>query len=152
MTDIDEDERQWLLAPMKKKGLPNLIIETHIIISNDLTHDNAAVQHFNDQYIEPLLKRTSKDLKMHLVTSDGCCCQFKCANHFFWLSKQQCMHAIRMGWTIGCTAYNKDLSDAECGCGMTEIDRANLAHVTCNRERHYHITSLPMIVEHLRNH
>ena len=61
------------------------------------------------------------------------------------------MHAIR-GWTIGCPSHNKDLYGAECGGGKTEIDPANLAHVTGNGERHYRITSHPMIVEHLSNH
>ena len=152
LTDVSDEEKARLLKLMEENGRPPQIIETHIIVSDDLAHDNAAVQHFNDNIITPHLKKTTAGCLFHLVTSDGCCCQYKCANHFLWLSKQQQMHTIKMGWTVGCPAHNKDLSDAECGGGKNEVDRANMMHVSGDAERHYQITLPKDAAQHLKDH
>lgn len=34
----------------------------------------------------------------HYARSDGCKCQFKCAQHIDWISRQQTRHGIRMDW------------------------------------------------------
>ena len=151
LKDITEVERARLLQLKQDKGLPPIIQETIIIISDDLVHDNAAVQHFNDKIILPYLKETSNcDLKVHYVTSDGAPCQYKCANHFLWLSKHHARSTVYIDWSVGTPAHNKDMSDAECGGAKHVVDECNMAHVSGDQERQVQLEEVAEVAAHLQ--
>ena len=147
---IPEDERAALIQLKDEKGLPHTVTETLIVISDDLVHDNAAVQHFNDKYILPYLLATmNKPLKVHYVTSDGCPSQYKCCSHFLWISKHQVRTTVTLDWSVGTPAHNKDMSDAECGGAKHEVDQVNMAHVSGDQSRHKQLAEVVDAFEHL---
>ena len=63
---IDDDEKKRLRDAFAKAGEPAIIQETHAFVSSDLTHDNAFVQHINDDYITP----SAAGIQTHARVSD----------------------------------------------------------------------------------
>ena len=57
--NITLTDREQLRDYLTKKGLPLCITESHLVISADLTHDAAAVMHFNDK-LRPYSHRISR--------------------------------------------------------------------------------------------
>ena len=50
-------EKQKLLQLFEKQGKPPIVLIAHIIVSEDLSHDNAFVQHVNSHIIWEWLKK-----------------------------------------------------------------------------------------------
>ena len=51
----------------------------------------------------------------HFARSDGWKAQFKCAQHFLWISKQQAEIGTRVKWSFSCSCHGKDRVDSENG-------------------------------------
>jgi hypothetical protein len=86
-------------------------------VSADPTHDNAFVQNFNDRVTEfaATIKAPHVKWKCHHARSDGCKAQYKCAQHFYYVSCQQALTGIRLDWCFSCSCHGKDLVDPENG-------------------------------------
>lgn len=113
--NIGDSEREELRQEFDRKRLPHAITETHMVISGDLTHDSAAVQHYNDVLLTPYLKENMTDIKKRIRITDGAPQHFKLAHMALWTSKQQVETGILSENLFGATAHRKDLSDSECG-------------------------------------
>lgn len=79
VNNISSDERDELLALFAKLELPNVISETHFVISSDMQHDNAFIQKALDDHIIPYIMRVSTDVKCIHVRSDGCKVKIQCS-------------------------------------------------------------------------
>jgi hypothetical protein len=55
--------------------------------------------------------------KCHRARSDGCKAQYKCADHFYYVSRQQSEGKPRLDWCFSCSCHGKDLVDPENGGG-----------------------------------
>lgn len=54
--NIRDSEREELRSQLSSKRLPLAITEeSRIVISGDLSHDPAAIQHFNDKLLKPYI-------------------------------------------------------------------------------------------------
>lgn len=53
--NIADEHRAELKELFEKRAIPHSITESHIVISGDLTHDAAAVMHFNDRILTPYI-------------------------------------------------------------------------------------------------
>jgi hypothetical protein len=86
-------------------------------VSADPTHDNAYVQNFNDKLtaFAESIKAPGVKWVCHHARSDGCKAQYKCAQHFYYISRQQAATGIRMDWQFSCSCHGKDLVDPEMG-------------------------------------
>lgn len=113
--NISEEHLTELRDLFQSKGLPAAITETHIVISGDLTHDVAAVMHFNDHILTPYIKAQMTNIVHRTRITDGAPQHFKLADLALWTSKQQCETGISSEHLFGATAHRKDLSDSECG-------------------------------------
>ena len=51
----------------------------------------------------------------HFGHSDGCKAQFKSAQAFLWISKQQAETGTRVKWSFSCSCHGKDRVDSENG-------------------------------------
>ena len=51
----------------------------------------------------------------HFARSDGCKAQFKCAQHFLWITKQHAETGTRVKWSFSCSCHGKDRVDSENG-------------------------------------
>jgi hypothetical protein len=111
--------KEAMIEMYDAEHLPHVCTFTVIIISSDLTHDPAAVQHFNDKILTPFMKENiSPDLErweIHLVDSDGAPTQFDLADQYLWISYQLAKHGIRMDWTLNCSCHGKNKVDPENG-------------------------------------
>eukprot|EP00965_Chrysotila_dentata_P091145 3009294-Pleurochrysis_carterae.AAC.1 len=92
MPEALKEELRVLFAKLSR---PANIVEPHCFVSSDLTHDNAFVQHVNDKYITPYAQSIGKFTTCY-VRSDGCKSQFKCAQHFSWISQQSTRNSVRI--------------------------------------------------------
>ena len=116
--NIPVDKKAELHALCNKEGLAHVLTETHIVISPDLNHDPAAVQHYNDKVLTPYLRDNIKGCVEHIRISDGAPTQFKLADQALWIAKQKTTTGIKCDWVFRGTAHGKDLSDSECGTGV----------------------------------
>jgi hypothetical protein len=86
----------------EKPGEPALVTITLAVISTDLSHNPAFVQHANDNIVTPFAKQHAAPgvaFSTHYVDSDGCPNQFDLADQYLWISGQQQRNGIRMDWT-----------------------------------------------------
>lgn len=73
-----------------------LVTMTMLVVSTDLQHDPAFVQHVNDKLITPWVKtHANRAMAVHYVDSDGCPNQFDLSHQYLWISGQQYRHGIR---------------------------------------------------------
>lgn len=121
--NIREAEREELRDQLEKKRLPLAVTESHIIISGDLTHDSAAVMHFNDKILTPYIQQNMLNITKRIRITDGAPQHFKLAHMALWTSKQQVQTGILSENLFGATAHRKDLSDSECGGAKHEVHR-----------------------------
>ena len=86
-------------------------------ISPDHNQDNAFVQHFNQLLLAFMTDIAAPGVKfrVHRARSDGCKAQYKCASHFYWVSRQQAETGTRVDWCFSCSCHGKDLVDPENG-------------------------------------
>ena len=115
----DEAEKQKLLDLFNKewKALPVVKVSV-IIISPDLKHDNAMVQHIHDKVLIPWLKQhvvNPETFTAQLVFSDGGPAHYKLSDHVFWISTQKSKHDIHVRWNFMAPGHGKNWSDPEGG-------------------------------------
>ena len=158
--NITDDQKAELHALHDREGLPHVLTESHIVITPDLTHDPAAVQHFNDKIITKYLKENIRGCVEHIRISDGAPTQFKLcvtcdaniyrpllltltswphrADQALWISQQSATTGIKCDWVFRGTAHGKDLSDSECGAGecccIEPLINIMLALAPCSEE------------------
>jgi len=86
-------------------------------VSPDHSQDNAFVQHFNKLLLDFMMKIAAPGVtfRVHRARSDGCRAQYKCASHFYWISRQQAETGVRVDWCFSCSCHGKDLVDPENG-------------------------------------
>ena len=124
-------EREKLMALFAKENKPPIVLIAHCAVSEDLSHDNAFVQHFNANLIWPWLKsvlRPGASIHRRILCTDGAPSQYKLADQIFWVSKQGApgtetplvRHIFRG------TAHGKDDSDPELGHHKNAADRWQL--------------------------
>ena len=77
LNNITEDQKAELRELFTKHEKSHIIQESHIVISADLVHDSAAVQHFNDKCLTPYLKENVPNLRTHVAVTDGAPQHFK---------------------------------------------------------------------------
>lgn len=127
--NIGDREREELREQFDRKRLPHAITESHIAISGDLTHDSAAVQHYNDKLLTPYIKENMVDIQKRIRITDGAPQHFKLAHMALWTSKQQVETGILSENLFGATAHRKDLSDSECGGAKHVVTREQMKSV-----------------------
>ena len=111
------------------QGKPSIVLIAHIVVSEDLHHDAAFVQHVNSSIIlEWLAKVVAPGVTIHLRTicSDGAPTQFKLADMVLWISKQKAAGRPAVRWVFRGTAHGKDDSDPELGHHKNAADRWQL--------------------------
>ena len=138
--DLSDDylgtgEKQKLLLYFQQLSKPAIVLIAHIIVSEDLSHDNAFVQHVNSRIIPDWLKKVvAPGVTMHLriICSDGAPSQFKLADEILWVSKQGAPDSgtPRVRHIFRGTAHGKDDSDPELGHHKNAADRWQLRAVT----------------------
>ena len=149
-TDISAKEKAALIKMFDEEGLPHVLTDSVIIITEDTLHDVSAVQHFNEKCIVPLLKKLIKDLHMVEVTSDGAPDQYYNKNLVYWVSKCKTKLGVYYDWTIGVASHGKDIADGENGAAKSSVDTANMEHESGVVDRHSSIETVPEVVSHLR--
>ena len=115
---VSDAERVELQALFKELDEPAILTISHIVMSSDLLHDAAMVQHCNDKILMPWMekiKATGVTWVKHYARSDGCKAQFKCGTQFLWISSHHERHGIHLEWNFFCSCHGKDISDPECG-------------------------------------
>jgi len=134
----------------EKPGEPALVTITLAVISTDLSHNPAFVQHVNDNIVTPFAKQHAAPgvaFSTHYVDSDGCPNQFDLADQYLWISGQQQRNGIRMDWTLNCPCHGKALSDPEMGAAKAKVAGEQLKH---NEDEHHLIESVAEVVDFLR--
>ena len=102
LLNISEQERQELKELFDKHKKPHIITESHIVISADLVHDSAAVQHFNDHCLTPYLKENVKNAHTHITVSDGAPQHFKLNSTAVSGHVSACLFPLAMLSAHGC--------------------------------------------------
>ena len=122
-------EKAKLLALFEKLGKPPIVLIAHIIVSEDLHHDAAFVQHVNTKIIpEWLAKVVAPGVRINKrrKCSDGAPNQYKYADIVLWISKQKEAGRPAIEWMYRGTAHGKDDSDPELGVHKNAADRYQL--------------------------
>ena len=102
---VTDAERVELVALFERIGEPAILTISHIVMSSDLTHDAAMVQHCNDKILIPWMekiKATGVRWLRHHARSDGCKAQFKCGTQFLWISSNFERHGMHLEWNFFC--------------------------------------------------
>jgi hypothetical protein len=134
----------------EKPGEPALVTITLAVISTDLSHNPAFVQHVNGNIVTPFAKQHAAPgvaFSTHYVDSDGCPNHFDLADQYLWISGQQQRNGIRMDWTLNCPCHGKALSDPEMGAAKAKVAGEQLKH---NEDEHHLIESVAEVVDFLR--
>jgi hypothetical protein len=100
---------------------PAILTVSHIVMSSDLTHDAAMVQHCNDKILLPWMeqiKAPGVTWKRHHARSDGCKAQFKCGTIFLWISSFFKRHGVHLEWNFFCSCHGRYMPDPECGTDL----------------------------------
>lgn len=121
-------EKAKLLALFKKLGKLPIVLIAHIIISEDLHHDAAFVQHVNGKIIPEWLAKVAPGVTITLreKCTDGAPNQYKLADMVLWTSKQKAADKPAIRWSFRGTAHGKDDSDPELGVHKNAADRWQL--------------------------
>ena len=132
--NIDDKEKQQLLEyNCKENKLPPVIVETHMVVSNDMQHDNAFVQKAFEGQIFPHIKTNFPDVHTALARSDGCKAQFKCASHFDWVSSCKTEGpGLNVHWSFFESCHGKCDCDPEGGSIKNAARRQELCHTKDN--------------------
>lgn len=123
---ISVEEKERLRAGFKEHDEKPIITITIIAVSPDPTHDNAFVQEFNNRltkFMQETVAKPGAKWKCHHARSDGCKAQYKCADHFYYVSRQQAEGKPRLDWCFSCSCHGKDLVDPENGCAKRMVRR-----------------------------
>ena len=114
--------------------LPHIIYVTVCVVSDDLKHNPAFVQHVNDKIISPWVKSEVMDEQPigHLARSDGAPTQFDNCHQYVWISKHQAKIGWKLDWSLHCECHGKDKVDPELGTGKNIIRVAQLEQSTSN--------------------
>ena len=78
-----------------------ILIEYHFYISDDKTHDNLFVQHCFSLYWNFLSVQGFPLSFEHIIFSDGCATQFKCAKSLFYVARYPSITRIKE-MLLGC--------------------------------------------------
>lgn len=137
--DLSEDylgteEKQKLLDFFSAHGKLPIVLIAHIIISEDLSHDNAFVQHVNSRIIWPWLQSVlapGATIQQRILCTDGAPSQYKLADQILWVSKQgePGSNTPKVRHIFRGTAHGKDDSDPELGHHKNAADRWQLRAV-----------------------
>jgi len=127
-------EKQKLLQLFQQLQKPPIVLIAHTVVSEDLSHDSAFVQHVNARIIPDWLRKVvAPGATMHLriLCTDGAPSQFKLADQMLWLSKQGAAGSgtPRVRHIFRGTAHGKDDSDPELGHHKSAADRWQLRAV-----------------------
>jgi hypothetical protein len=131
-------EQQELLAYLNKltldrgREVPPRIRISCIIISNDLVHDTAAVQHYTSMVIQKTksLKHDNAEWSRVHIFSDGCRAQLKNMNMFLWMSMMHMLgFAHVLFWNFFCSCHGKSWGDPEGGALKQFAMEANVRGV-----------------------
>lgn len=101
-------EKKKLLTFFAQLGKPPVVLIAHIIVSEDLSHDNAFVQHVNSRIIWDWLQKVMAPdarLSLRILCTDGAPQQYKLA--------EANMGTPRVRHIFRGTAHGKDDSDPE---------------------------------------
>ena len=126
LENISEDERKKLKKHLADNDKHPVIKEFHCVVSPDLHHDNAFVQHCNDKILTPYLIKNVKDLKRISTISDGAPTQYKMSTHALWVSSHKRKTGIQADWCFRGTAHGKDEVDGACGDCKNAVQREQL--------------------------
>jgi hypothetical protein len=106
--EFEEGEKADLLAMFAAQNRPPRVKISHLIISDDLTHDDAAVQHYLKKHMdlmESIRKPTEPSWSTSYYFSDGCKAQFKNATMFLYLTLWLEMYAMAVIWCFFCSCH-----------------------------------------------
>ena len=76
-------------------------MHSYVVLSNDLTHDNAFVEHATALVMTDIRETLGYEIKRMTIWSDGCGSQFKNKNQFFKVSTSALLYAFRWNWPRG---------------------------------------------------
>jgi len=120
-----------LLEFFRELNKPPIVLLAHVIVSEDLSHDNAFVQHVNSKVIWPWLQKVTAPgtIKQRILCTDGAPSQYKLADQILWVSKQGAPDSDstpKVRHIFRGTAHGKDDSDPELGHHKNAADRYQL--------------------------
>ncbi len=128
-----------LLEMYSKEKLPPVCTFTVLIVSPDLVHDPAAVQHFNDKILTLFMKENKAaellSWEVHFADSNGAPTQFDNATQYLWIPYQQARHSIKMDGTSNCPCHGKNKVDPENGAAKNMVLSEMLTETDVNQER-----------------
>ena len=114
------EAKQRLLKMFAAQRVDAKVTLTFVIVSLDLHHDPAFVQHVNDTIITPCWFTANADAGVkwtaHFADSDGAPNQFNLADQYLWISCQQGLHGIHLIWTINCPCQRQGEGGPRAGC------------------------------------
>lgn len=101
-----------------------------------MQHDNAMIQKLLDNFILPYIKKVAPTVAHVYVRSDGCKAQFKCANNFFWVSRQKVEGCgLTIHWSFFESCHDKCYCDPEGGTPRTR--RAGTSSTSLTQRSRY---------------
>lgn len=130
------DEKRRLLEFFERLQKPPIVLIAHVIVSEDLSHDNAFVQHVNGRLIWDWLQKViapDTQIRLRIICTDGAPSQYKLADQILWVSKQGATgsNTPKVRHIFRGTAHGKDDSDPELGHHKNAADRWQLRAVSC---------------------
>ena len=73
--------------------------------------------------MQDTIARRGAKWKCRQARSDGCKAQYKCVDHFYYVSRQQVEWKPRSDWCFSCSCHGKDLVDPENGGAKRMVRR-----------------------------
>ena len=92
--------RKWKVGDPEASQEEGLTREWFFVISNDLKHDNAFVQHSMDDVLLPWLETEGIKYDGIIMWTDGCAGQYKCGHQWVWISEFEDKHEGK--WILHC--------------------------------------------------
>ena len=96
-----------VIAYLKIGG--KIVVHSYVVLSNDLTHDNAFVEHATALVMTDIHETLGYEIKKMTIWSDGCGSQFKNKNQFFKVSTSN----IKVRHRFFASCHGKGPSDSE---------------------------------------
>ena len=106
--EFEPGERAALLEMFRKENRTPRLRISHLIVSDDLTHDDSAVQHYlklHMDMMESIRKSTEAKWETSYFFSDGCKAQFKNVTMFLYLSMWMDMFLMTVVWCFFCSCH-----------------------------------------------
>ena len=118
---ISAKEKAQLIKMFDAESLNHIIAVTFCVVSDDLRHNPAFVQHVNDKVVLPYIKEHIMVPERDYFRSDGAPTQFDNATQYLWVSNSKQNTGVATDLTLHCTCHGNDKVDPEMGTAKTTV-------------------------------